>query len=131
MTYSNDPTVTSHNGWPRYMGPELPLFIGGCVMLLYLLIPKPFYYVFKKLKMTRDDEEFDLDENLGLFFECIEPWIAKKWYTKTVYNNEKLGLKVMDSWQLEHLATAVAKKKHMTEPCNYDMLSNYKYAKMF
>ena len=113
------------------MGPNLPLFIGGCAMLLYLFTSKPFNYLFKKMRMMQDDEDWDLDENLGSFFECIEPWIAKKWYTKTVYNNEKLGLKVMDNWQLEHLSTAVAKKKHMTEPCNYDILSNYKYAKMY
>jgi hypothetical protein len=113
------------------MGPDLPLFIIGCAVLLYLIASKPFEILFKKMKIMQDEEEWKLDENLGTYFDCVDPWTGKCWYTKTIYNTQKLDCKVMNSWEKDQLSKITANKKLMKEPCNYEMLSNYKYAKMF
>jgi hypothetical protein len=64
------------------MGPELPLFIMGCIILFYLLSKKPFHWVFSKMGIHKEDPPIDLDENLGTYFQCINPWDSKLWYTK-------------------------------------------------
>lgn len=108
--YSNQPTVTGHYGWP-YMGPNLPLFIVGVAVFLYLCASRPFEYLFKKIRVMQDEKDWDLDENLGTYFDCVEPWEGKRWYAKTLYNQKKLDLKVMDSKELEDLSKIKKTKK--------------------
>lgn len=77
------------------------------------------------------ETEWDINEGLGTYFDCINAWSQKLWFTKTIYNMRKLGLMQMDRWQVEGLRDFNKCKKVMIAPVNYEMLSNYKYAKMF
>lgn len=129
IIYSNQPMDTSHTGLP-YLGPDLPLFCMALATTIYLITSTPFKNLFLKCGCLKPEEEWDINEGLGTFFDCIDAWEQKLWYTKTVYNIKKLGLRKMDRWQVEELRNYNSCKKVMHAPINYELLSNYKYAKM-
>lgn len=130
VVFSNAPIVTSHYGLPND-GPELPLFVLGFAFVFYLLFSRAFQYLSRKVGLLGTDEPMELDENLGSYFECVDPWNSKVWYAKTLYCEKQLGMKTMSEWELSMLATSKTHKKSMKEPCNYEMMSNYKYQKLY
>ena len=87
--------------------------------------------MFEKCKIYKHREPMDLDENLGTFFQCIDPWNSKLWYTKQMHMRKNLGIRMMEDWQLDRLCNSFNYKKHMGGCVNYDILSNYKYTKLF
>ena len=71
IDYANVPAPTGHFGLPN-MGPSLPLFIIGCLMLVFLITRKPFEALFLKLGIFEKQEDMEVDERLGSFFDCID-----------------------------------------------------------
>ncbi len=77
------------------------------------------------------DEEDEVDEELGTYWECVSEFNKKVWYLEEVYNRKHLNFKTMDNESLEILKTAKTNPSCIGTQPNYEMLQNPKYAEAF
>lgn len=113
------------------MGPQMPMLIVGCCFLFYQIFSTPLNKLFVKCGMMKPDVDEEVDENLGTFFECVSPWESKRWIASSSYRSKKLGFKTVDSWTFDKLSHTDTKDKIFQGAVNYEMLTMYKYQKMY
>jgi len=75
-----------HTMWPSG-NQALPLFMIGCIVILSMIFTDIFTKCMKKIKILQEDVEFEIDEKLGTYFECISPWDRKTWLAQEVHSN--------------------------------------------
>jgi len=124
--YTNGIVETDHRGDPD-VGVELPLFIIGCIMLVYYLILNPIKICCKRNGYCKTAEDDDVDEDLGTYYECLSAGDRKRWLAEEVYNRNKLGVATMTESTLEKIRTVKSRKRQIQSTPNYEILSNDKY----
>ena len=81
-----------------------------------------------------DDEwniTFDVDENLGVYWDCLPGMKQKRWFAKETHLKEHLQIQTLNNRSLEMLRTSTRGKKVLSNTVNYDILSNQTYSDQF
>jgi hypothetical protein len=65
--YKTDPIITNHKGYQLQLDLSLPLFIFGCLMLLFIFATGLLLTILKKLRIMSSDQEDEVDEQLGTY----------------------------------------------------------------
>ena len=73
------------------------------------------------------EEEEEVDEKLGSYFECLSLADRKRWLAQDTYWHNKLGITTMGKWSREQLRTAIGENKVLKNSPNYEILSNVNY----
>lgn len=128
--YANGPTVTDHSG-SIAVDQSLPLFIMACILFVGTFFNDTFLKCFKRCGCASEEEEDDVDEKLGTYFECVSSRDRKRWLTEEVYNFRKLGIKTMSNETQELIRTTHGKRKLLKNAPNYEILANIKYISAF
>jgi hypothetical protein len=67
---------------------------------------------------------FEIDENLGRYWECLPGLKQKRWFAKETHLREHVKIKTLNDQSLELLRTSTRGPKVMSNIINYDTLSN-------
>lgn len=109
----------------------MPLFIVGCVLLIVTFFNDLLLKCFVKMGCVDKAEEEDIDEKLGLYYECVSSYDRKRWMAEELYSNHKLGVQTISADSKELIRSTKGKNKVIRTCPNYEILSNGKYAAQF
>lgn len=74
---------------------------------------------------------FDVDENLGRYWECLPGNKQKRWFAKETHLKEHLQIQTLNTNSLEMLRVSSRGTKVLSNTVNYDILANQTYSDMF
>lgn len=75
--------------------------------------------------------KIDVDENLGNYWKCLSGIDQKRWFTKEIHLRKTLKIRTLDDYNLSLLSHSLRGHKTISNLCNYDILSNDRYADAF
>ena len=75
--------------------------------------------------------KIDVDEDLGNYWKCLSGIDQKRWFAKEVHLRRCLKIRTLDDYNLSLLSHSVRGHKMISNLCNYDILSNDRYADAF
>lgn len=81
--------------------------------------------------MMTSEENVEVDEKVGSYFESVSIADRKRWYAEELHAQKHLGIHTMGHWATERLRTAVGGWRVIKNAPNYDILSNMKYQSGF
>ena len=136
--YSHQTTNPNHNLFDYSRGVN-----GSLIMLISL-----FFFIFQKMmtkilqkltflfRISRLPENFNIDwdytealnENLGMYWECLSGLEQKRWYAKEIHIQKNLNIQMLNDENLRRLKYGNRGKKCIMNICNFDILSNPKLA---
>jgi len=77
------------------------------------------------------DEDVEVDENLGSYFECLSVADRKIWLAEEANNSRRLNFRTVGDWTFEKLRTTFGGKKVVKNAPNYEILANPNYQAAF
>ena len=110
LEFTSSTLETDHYGDPN-AGPELPLFVIGCILTVYFFIWHPIKYFCKSRGNCMDHDDNDVDEHLGTYYQCLSLYDRKRWLAEELYNRNKLGISTMSEITLEKISTVKPRKR--------------------
>lgn len=98
-----------------------------------------FCFVFKtlvfgllyKYKVIEEEEEDEVDEGLGTYWECLNHHDRREWMLDELNMQKNLNIQTIDDEAFYELRDGKPGKKLMSTTPNYEMVSNPKYAEAF
>ena len=109
----------------------LPMFIFGVVFFIGLFFNDFFFSILVKLRICKSQQEAEVDEKLGTYFECLTPYQRKIWYLEEKHLQKNLKIHTIDDLALENLRNCKSGSKQIKDCYNYEILTNGKYADDF
>ena len=73
----------------------LPLFIVGFLYVIGIIFSDFSKKILKKCHLLHEPKDFDVDEGLGTYFECLSLWHRKSWIANELHSVDKLGISTM------------------------------------
>jgi len=106
LYYPQEPIPTSHDGLPwTDNGPSFAFFSMFVLYILTLCCETCIHALLLHCGIAKADEEMEVDEALGNFFECIGGLKRKDWLATEVSNANRLGIKTMGTGVFEEMRT--------------------------
>ncbi|CDW90155.1 UNKNOWN [Stylonychia lemnae] len=138
--YATDPVVTNHD--IQLSGDQaLPLFIFAIIFFACLFFNDLIFGLLVKGNICESQEEDEVDEQLGSYFECLTPYQRKIWFYEEKHLQRTLKITTIDDYAKEKLRSSKSGQKQIRDvkilmfnkiQCyNYEILTNQKYADAF
>lgn len=113
------------------MNQALPLFIVGLAVLAGIFFTDVFSKCLIKIRLMEVVKEFEVDENVGSYFEALPEDSRKRWIVDEFHNQNSYGIYNTGAWTLEKLNKTIGGTKIMKNAPNYEILSNATYQTAF
>lgn len=131
LVNQNVPFSVEHTIWPSG-NQALPCFIVGILILISFCLDSVFVKILKKVGLYHEEVDYDVDENLGSYFQCISTWDKKQWLAQEVHSNQALNIWTMGEWTREQLRTVKShKNKQLKNTPSYEIIQNDLYQEGF
>lgn len=135
---NNAPVVTSrtevpqtdHNAAPD-TGPELSMFVVSLIVVPALFFESCLKGLLAKLKLMSPEEEVEVDEKLGTYYECVPAGSRRNLIAEEAYRRGKLNIKTMSDANFEKARVSRGLNKLMTPPMNYHLEVDTRYRQSF
>lgn len=95
------------------------VFVILCMLVLGRFVHLVTLVVIRKASENKEEDEANIDEGLGNFFDAMEGKEQKEMYATEVYNRKTLNLRCLSDESLERLRTAQQGKKQFRGNNNY------------
>lgn len=132
LTNPNMPIQTGHTGIPwTNNGPSMAFFTMFMLYCMVICCGPCIKALLTKFHLNQQEEEEEVDEALGNFFECIPELQRKDWLATEVSNANRLGIKTMGQGVFEQMRTIQGKRRVLKNTPSYEILMNPTYQTMF
>jgi hypothetical protein len=84
------------------MGPDLPLFIAGIILIFCLIFSPLVGKCLVKVRLA-DESQPEVDEKLGNYWQCVKSEDRKSWMALELYNCTSLGIKTVGEGAMEKM----------------------------
>jgi len=126
-----EPVETYHSMWSFAVNQALPLMVMGLVLLMIVFFDDLVRNTLIKCGILEAEEEDEVDEGLGTYWECLNAHDRYVWYLDEVHMQRNLGISTLGPEAFEILKDGKAGKKTMGTTPNYEIISNPRYAEAF
>jgi len=127
---TSDVEITGQTAAPTGL-PNLPFFVFFIIFTLWLFFNSCCKKLMIKLRLMSPEEDPEVNEGLGTYFQCVPNYMRKSAYAEECYKREKLGLKTMSDANLEKLRTTKGGKKMIEGPSTYNLIMDIRYKEAF
>lgn len=102
-------------------------------ILLFIMVffNDSMLYVVKKCGFFKEEEEAEVDENLGTYTKCLGRFNRKAWKIEELHMRKNLGIRTLDDEMMMDLKNKQIHNKIIRTCHNYSITTNPKYAAMF
>jgi hypothetical protein len=88
-------------------------------------------YLVRKCGLFAEEEEAEVDENLGTYTQCLGRFNRKTWRIEELHMRKSWNIKTLDDEMLQELKDKSVHNKIIKTCHNYQITTNPKYAYMF
>jgi hypothetical protein len=125
------PVKTGHTMWGFGINQALPLVMVGIFLGVLIFFNDLALTVLNKFGIMMPEDEDEVDEGLGSYWECLDEHDRKVWYLDETHMRKNLGLITLDDDSLEKLKSGPIGKRTIADTPNYEIVTNAKYAEQF
>lgn len=105
--------------------------IVGIFLALIIFFNDLALSVLNKFGIMMPEEEDEVDEGLGTYWECLNEQDRQVWYLDELHMQKNLALTTLDNFAFNELKNGKPGKKTMSTTPNYEIVSNPRYAEQF
>jgi len=125
------PVDTFHTMFSFNVNQALPLVIVGFLLLIIIFFDDLVQKALIWIGLLSADDEDEVDEGLGTYWECIDEHDRQVWYLDETHMQKNLGITTLDAAAYKELKEGKPVKKTMGQTPNYEIVSNPRYAEAF
>lgn len=125
------PAATYHSMFSFSVNQALPLMICGIFIVFLVGFDDLSTQLLIYIGVMSEDEEAEVDEGLGTYWECLDEHDRLVWYLDETHLRKQLGITTIDEDAYNLLKDGKPGKKQMRTTPNYEIVTNSRYAEKF
>lgn len=90
--FTTEAVQTGHKVWSMNVNPGLPLLLVGLAIAGMMLFSEFTLRLLRKYGVLAEDEEDEVDEGLGSYWECINDHDRREWMLDELHMQKNLGI---------------------------------------
>eukprot|EP00347_Sterkiella_histriomuscorum_P007945 403346963 len=129
--YRTDTITTDHTGYDVAADQSLPCFFMGIAMFIFVFSNDWFVSILIKLKIMKQNEDIEVDEQLGSYNLCLGMKNRQQMLFEEHYFRKEFGIKTLSNEAFKQLRHSQGHNKVIKTCHNYQIVSNPKYYQAF
>ena len=99
----------------------------GIAMFVCIFFNDTFMIILKKIKVMREEQDIEVDEQLGTYYQCLGERNRKYWVVEESYMRRELGIQTLSNEALSQMKVNKPHNKVIKTCYNYSIVTNPKY----